>query len=205
MECLGVKGTHNVIRRVEDPRFIDQLSKRNLAAASPGTTSAGHYLETIPAHDLHVDILVIGWFEKPTQHDVHIALSQFAKFLRAGLRGHDVNDHARMKLAQAIDDGWNEASGSFRAPNPHFPDRGIQQKFDVLQSLAQFVERYSPALEERLRVDGRLNTPGAPIKQPNAKRCFKIGNRCRDRRLRHTQFAGRFDHASATHNGRKDM
>ena len=99
-------------------------------------------------------------------------------FVRPTWGMNGMQGDARMLPQEAVGDGWHEAGGHrFGTTNVQLPDRRIAQEFDLSDALPQFIENRNAALDQRLAVQGRLDSLGLSVEQPYAERLFQIRNR----------------------------
>src|SRR5262249_32215619 len=81
----------------------------------------------------------------------------------------------------------------------------ISEKLDVLDALAQLVERGKPALEQGLAIGRRLDPLAAAIEQADAERTLQVSDRLRYDRVRDRQAFGGSRHAAGLNDGEQDI
>ena len=79
---------------------------------------------------------------------------------------------------QTIDDtGDKSGSDCNRGSDPQFSGGWIGEEANVFDALRKLVENRDATLQERAAVGRRLDPLGAAIKEANAKRALKVGDR----------------------------
>src|SRR5205807_7310148 len=100
------------------------------------------------------------------------------------MSGHEMEYEAWMAPREPIDESGNKARGQQgAASDPHVPNRGVGEKFDVPHALAQVVEYGHSAIEQRAAVLGRLDPLAVAVQQPHAERMLQFADRSRNVRL----------------------
>jgi len=83
----------------------------------------------------------------------------------------------RVTLSTTVD--TKPAASDSGHARPHLSYRRIVEVLDFLQPLMQFIERYTPALQQSLPVDRRFDASWSPIEEAYANDTLEIGDRVR--------------------------
>src|SRR5271156_4889777 len=120
------------------------------------------------AFDVHIisGVIASEWRRTPFQVEVMRTLAQYGI---DGRRGDfaDTQNHVWIGLRKLLNQVWQERGhGRRRKADPYLPERWVIQKFNVFDALPQFIEHGSCTLEQRLSVQGELDTAWTAVEQP---------------------------------------
>jgi hypothetical protein len=89
--------------------------------------------------------------------------------------------------------------------NPQFSGRRIDQEFELLHALSEFIENGDAAVEYRATIDRRLDPSRATVEEAQSNRVLDIRYRLGNGGLRNGKIGGRLSHAAGFRGGEQDM
>src|SRR5690242_4750904 len=96
--------------------------------------------------------------------------------------------HATILLYELFNDRRNDGGGNrISRSDSQFTCGWIGEVLDVLYALPQFIEYHSASFNKGMAVGRWLNASPGAINQAHAQRMLEVGDRLRDRRLRHVE------------------
>jgi hypothetical protein len=185
--------------------LVHQVGQGNLAALRPCVPGPGGHNQRIVEQHTLLRIIVSTTLGHTGDDQVDAAVVEFAiKNDSVGLR--DVKYDAWILLQQRLEDRRQEIGRQRRrCPDAQLAKGGIGQKIDQLKSLSQIVEKSEAALIQGATVHCGLDAASVAVDQVHAEGVLKIGDRFRNRRLRHSEGHGRLAHTPGLDDGRQDI
>jgi len=198
LKCVNDQQRNGVLGRRQTPRLIDQIRERNLAATRSRTSSARNHAQAVSEEDRFLQVLGMLVCRRPHDRELYVASAQFALLQRLGVRLHDFEGEAWILSGEAIDKSREQSCGhELDRADPQFAGRPIREDLDLADACAQIIEDGDTPLEQCATVKRRVDAFRPAIKETNAERIFKVGDRFRYDRLCNRKTLGCLRHAAA--------
>ena len=79
---------------------------------------------------------------------------------------------------QSVDDGGSKSRRhGFGASDPQLSSRGVDEELELLDTLLELVEHGEPAFEQRVAIDGRLDSVWSPVEKTQSDRVLNLCDR----------------------------
>src|SRR5581483_1945503 len=186
---------------------VNQFGKIDAAALCPAALCAGGDYQVVVEERLNLQVLQrdLGIAGHADDRYVYASFVQLGQLERWSGDMLDVDDRPRVELAEALEDGRQDAgSNGFRAAHPHLARRRVGEPFDLPQSLLELIERRPAAAQKRLAVGGELDALRLTVEEPHSQRVLERGDYFRNGRLGDAEIRCRLRHASRFHDRHED-